>query len=574
MEPLGNGDPRRIGRFRLVGLLGTGGMGRVFLGRSPDGTAVAVKVVHPHLLAGDQGEFRARFAREVRAARQVDPAFTARVVAADVDAQVPWLATEFVAGLTLSEAVERFGPLPEESLLVLGSGLFAALAGIHASGLVHRDIKPSNIMLGVDGPKVIDFGIARPAEATGLTRTGQTVGTWGFMSPEQFERSDVGPESDVFSAGAVLAYAGTGRLPFPGDTLPVLFANLTTRAPELDGLYPALAPMVEAALAKTPATRPTAAAARKLIPAPPTHVGADRGWLPPAVTHAILRAASTVLSTPAPSDAAATRGAADGSSLVRETRRPEDGNRHAVPQPSSPSESIGNSISPPAAPTPRDDVPPEPSDPAVPFSVAWTGDEPLSGYADSSTRDFLQRLSGTVAAVTPPGILVPLLLHRIETGTGQEDGWMAWFVLSTVFGLFAIGTLLWLTLVTYLQRKPKGWSLRIGPHGIATTDVNGEREYPWSHVQATTIEEIQASTRYLNGRLSPYAYSGLHAQFTVDNARSAPSAPAGWPPWAPGRITTRKAGIVPICVLGPMPDHQRTELNEALARYGALPSRR
>ncbi|WP_126642730.1 serine/threonine-protein kinase [Embleya hyalina] len=281
MEPLGSGDPRRVGRFRLAGLLGAGGMGRVFFGRAPDGVAVAVKVVHPHLLNSGQDEFRARFVREVRTARAVDAAFTARVVAADADADVPWLATEFVPGIPLGAAVERFGPLPRESLLVLASGMFAALGGIHAAGLVHRDIKPSNVMLDVDGPKVIDFGIARPAGATALTRTGQTVGTWQFMSPEQFERSDVGPESDVFSAAATLAYAATGRPPFPGGTPQVLFANLTARAPDLTGLPAALAPLVGAALAKDPRARPTAAAARTMVPAPATRIGADHGWLPP-----------------------------------------------------------------------------------------------------------------------------------------------------------------------------------------------------------------------------------------------------------------------------------------------------
>ncbi|MFE2873452.1 protein kinase [Embleya sp. NPDC059259] len=245
-------------------------------------------MVHPHLLVGDQREFRRRFVREVAAARKVGSAFTAAVVAADPHAQVPWLATEFVPGIPLSAAVERFGPLPETSLRELAAGLFTALAGIHAAGLVHRDVKPSNIVLGVDGPRVVDFGIALPAGATGLTGTGHTVGTLGFMSPEQFERSDVGPESDVFSAAAVLAWAATGRSPFPvprspfpGDTLPVLFANLTTRAPDLNGLPAPLAPLIEAALSKSPATRPTARDARTMVPAPPTHVGPDHGWLPP-----------------------------------------------------------------------------------------------------------------------------------------------------------------------------------------------------------------------------------------------------------------------------------------------------
>ncbi|MDI2129081.1 serine/threonine-protein kinase [Yinghuangia seranimata] len=286
-------------RFRLVGVLGSGGMGRVFLGRAPDGAAVAVKVVHPHLMVRGRNEFQDRFVREVRSAQAVDGAFTAAVVAADPHADVPWLATEFVPGIPLGDAVARFGPLPEESLCALARGLFSALAAIHAAGLVHRDIKPSNIMLAVDGPKVIDFGIARLADATGLTQTGHTVGTLGFMAPEQFEHSDVPPASDVFSAGAVLAYAATGRAPFPGDSVPVLLRNLTTQPPDLDGVPHTFLPLLEAALAKDPAERPSASTARAVVPVPPTQVGPDTGWLPPAVTTAILRAAADVLRAPA-----------------------------------------------------------------------------------------------------------------------------------------------------------------------------------------------------------------------------------------------------------------------------------
>ncbi|MFJ1868782.1 serine/threonine-protein kinase [Streptomyces sp. NPDC088097] len=302
MEALGSNDPRQVGQFRLVGVLGSGGMGRVFLGRGPDGAAVAVKIVHPNLLNDGQADFRRRFVREVDAARGVGSPFTAAVVDADPDAEVPWLATEYVPGIPLSEAVTRFGPLPEASLLKLAGDLMSALADIHAAGLVHRDVKPSNIMMGVDGPRLIDFGIARLTGSTGLTRTGQTVGTLGFMSPEQFERADVGPESDVFSAGAVLAYAATGRPPFPGDSLPVLFASLMTYAPDLDGAPPALRLLLDACLATDPAARPTAAAARTLPPPPPTHIGADTGWLPPAVTNAVLRSTADALRTPAAPD--------------------------------------------------------------------------------------------------------------------------------------------------------------------------------------------------------------------------------------------------------------------------------
>ncbi|MGW1990352.1 serine/threonine-protein kinase [Embleya sp. NPDC001921] len=256
MEPLRAGDPRWLGRFRLLGRLGSGGMGRVFLGREPGGAVVAVKLVHPDLLEQGGPEFRRRFEREVRAARSVPAEFTATLVDADPGAEVPWLATRFVVGIPLDEAVARFGPPPENSLRELAAGLFAALAGFHTAELVHRDMKPANVMLAVDGPKVIDFGIALPSGATDLTRTGHTVGTLGFMSPEQFERSDVGPESDVFSCAAVLAYAATGRPPFPGDTLPVLFANLTLREPDLDDARPRSPPRSEPHSPRTPPAAP------------------------------------------------------------------------------------------------------------------------------------------------------------------------------------------------------------------------------------------------------------------------------------------------------------------------------
>ncbi|MEU0939055.1 protein kinase [Embleya sp. NPDC005971] len=256
-------------------------------------------MVHPHLLVGDQREFRRRFVREVAAARKVGSAFTAAVVAADPHAQVPWLATEFVPGIPLSAAVERFGPLPETSLRELAAGLFTALAGIHAAGLVHRDVKPSNIVLGVDGPRVVDFGIALPAGATGLTGTGHTVGTLGFMSPEQFERSDVGPESDVFSAAAVLAWAATGRSPFP---VPRRHPARAVREP--DHARP------RSERTPRPARAPDRGGPLQEPRDTPHRPGRPHHGPRPAhprrpgprmvATHAILLAASAVLRTPAP----------------------------------------------------------------------------------------------------------------------------------------------------------------------------------------------------------------------------------------------------------------------------------
>ncbi len=205
------GDPVQAGPYRLAGRLGSGGIGHVFLGLSAGGRPVAVKVIRPEL-AGEPG-FRARFAREVAAARQVNGLFTAAVVDADVTGPVPWLATAYVPGPSLADVVETRGPLPVDSVLALAAGLAEGLVAIHAVGVVHRDLKPSNVLLAVDGPRVIDFGISRAAEASALTQSGMVMGSPGFMSPEQAEGVPVGPASDVFSLGAVLAFAATAEGP-------------------------------------------------------------------------------------------------------------------------------------------------------------------------------------------------------------------------------------------------------------------------------------------------------------------------------------------------------------------------
>ncbi|MEU4967013.1 serine/threonine-protein kinase [Streptomyces smyrnaeus] len=257
MEPLAAGDPARVNDFILRGRLGTGGMGQVFLGRSLGGRTVAVKLVHPHLAR--QAEFRSRFRREVAAARAVSGAFTAPVVAAGTEDDPPWIATVYVPGPSLAEAVAATGGLPQDSVWPLAAGLAEALQAIHAEGLLHRDLKPSNVLLTVDGPRVIDFGIARAMDSTVLTEPGKTIGTPGFMSPEQAEGGQVEQPSDIFALGAVLAFAATGVRPFgEGEPLAVLL-RVVTGAPQLDGLTDPLRALVAACLAKKPADRPTTA---------------------------------------------------------------------------------------------------------------------------------------------------------------------------------------------------------------------------------------------------------------------------------------------------------------------------
>ncbi|MEU1820057.1 protein kinase [Streptomyces roseifaciens] len=295
MEPLLPEDPQVIGAYRLLGRLGAGGMGRVYLGRSAGGRTVAVKAVHPHFALDEQ--FRARFRREVEAARSVGGAWTAPVLDADPDAAVPWVATGYVAGPSLTEAVLAGGPQPGRTVRALGAGLAEALAAVHALGLVHRDVKPSNVLLTLDGPRLIDFGIARATDGTAsLTATGVSVGSPGYMAPEQILGHGVTGAADVFSLGAVLAYAATGEPPFGGDGAAVLLYKVVHETPVLGpGLTGDLRSLAGECLAKDPAARPAPEeVARRLAPeGAGALVGA--GWLPGPVVERVSRRAVELL---------------------------------------------------------------------------------------------------------------------------------------------------------------------------------------------------------------------------------------------------------------------------------------
>jgi serine/threonine protein kinase len=255
MDALRAGDPRQVGVYRLVGRLGDGGMGQVFLGVSPGGRPVAVKVIRPELAADP--EFLHRFAREVDAARRVGGFHTAPVVDADPYADRPWMVTAYIAGPSLQAVVSGGGPLAPADVSRLGAALTEGLAAIHRSGLVHRDLKPANIIMADDGPRIIDFGIAQSVGATSLTTPGTVIGTYSFMSPEQIRADRVTPESDVFSLGGVLAYAGTGRAPFAASNGAAIMYRVLNEQPDLGDL-PAglLRDTLAACLAKDPERRP------------------------------------------------------------------------------------------------------------------------------------------------------------------------------------------------------------------------------------------------------------------------------------------------------------------------------
>ncbi|WP_434744240.1 bifunctional serine/threonine-protein kinase/ABC transporter substrate-binding protein [Streptomyces sp. A-14] len=310
MDDLRPTDPARIGGHRLLGRLGAGGMGVVYLGRTDAGALAAIKVILPEH-AGDE-DFRARFRREAEAARRVDSPWAVSVTGADTEAERPWLATEFVPGPTLSDIVARRGPLPVRSVTVLGRLLARALAAVHGAGLVHRDVKPGNVLLTASGPRLIDFGIARTADATALTATGLIVGTPGFLPPEVVSGGakgageppggavePTGAAGDVFSLGCLLAYASTGRTPFGNGAVDAVLYRTVHDAPDLDGVEdPGLRALLERCLAKDPGERPAAADLDTLI-AEDMPAGATADWLPEDVVRIIADRAAVLLALPA-----------------------------------------------------------------------------------------------------------------------------------------------------------------------------------------------------------------------------------------------------------------------------------
>jgi hypothetical protein len=255
MEPLTAEDPRQVSVYHLQARLGAGGMGRVYLGSSPGGRAVAVKVVHPEL-ARDP-EFMERFRREVEAASSVSGVYTAPVVGAGPDDSPPWLATAYVPGPSLADLVRGAGPLPEDAVWRLAGGLTEALQAIHGRGLVHRDLKPGNILIAADGPRVIDFGISRALHEAAITGTRTTMGTPAYMSPEQAGGGEISPASDVFALGSVLAFAATGTAPFDGGAPLSVIYRIVHAEPDLSTLSAGLGRLIGGCLVKDPASRPS-----------------------------------------------------------------------------------------------------------------------------------------------------------------------------------------------------------------------------------------------------------------------------------------------------------------------------
>ncbi|MFI9151071.1 serine/threonine-protein kinase [Streptomyces sp. NPDC053367] len=359
MEKLGAGDPPRIGAYRLLARLGAGGMGHVYLARSDRGRTVAVKLVRRELAA--QEEFRERFRQEVRAAQRVGGHWTAPVLDADTEADVPWVATGYVAGPSLQQVVGHdHGALPERSVRILAAGLAHALKDIHAAGIVHRDLKPSNVLVTIDGPRVIDFGIARAletvtgaADAGGLTRTGALIGSPGFMAPEQVRGDRITPACDVFCLGSVLAYAATGTLPF-GDAdsgVHALMFRIAQEEPDLGGVPEGIADLVRDCLRKDPGARPTLDGILERTGAEDTVMGGRSRdpWLPGALVAQLGRHAVGLLEVEDP------EGTETGSSPEHAPAADAAPAPAGYPPPGAPVNHLPTVAAPPA---PRPELPP------------------------------------------------------------------------------------------------------------------------------------------------------------------------------------------------------------------------
>ncbi|MFF3595309.1 serine/threonine-protein kinase [Kitasatospora indigofera] len=315
-QPLSADDPREVGGYRVFARLGAGGMGRVYLSYTRGGRPVAIKVVRPEL--AEDPEFRHRFAREVASARRIHGLYTAQVVDSGVDAAQPWLATAYVAGPSLHQVVDRFGALPERTVLLIVAGIAEALQAIHATGVVHRDLKPANVLIAADGPRVIDFGIARAADSSALTSTGLRIGSPGFMAPEQVLGEAAGPATDVFALGALAVYVSTGTPPFGGGPESAAMYRAVHEDPDFARVPAGLRPLLRQCLAKDPGQRPGTLQiieAARSHPAVGGHLRFADDWLPQPVSSEIRRRADLPTAPAGPSAAGVADGPATGETV-------------------------------------------------------------------------------------------------------------------------------------------------------------------------------------------------------------------------------------------------------------------
>ncbi|MDI2128264.1 ABC transporter substrate-binding protein [Yinghuangia seranimata] len=486
IQELRAGDPREVGGYRTVARLGAGGMGEVFLGRSASGRLVAVKTVRAELSGDD--DFRVRFRREVDASRRVSAFHTAAVVAADADATPAWMVTEYIPGPSLEEAVRAHGAFPVHALRVLGAGLAEALEAIHACGLIHRDLKPSNILLAEDGPRVIDFGIARALEGSTVTRTGFMVGSVGFLSPEQLLADRITPAADVFALGAVLC-AAAGLAPFGSGSAQAMLFRVVHQQPELAGLPDELRDIVASCLAKDPAERP-----RPMDLVHALSEGPAGDWLPPAVLASIaerrsqaqeLARATAVGASPDRTEPDLTEPDLTGPGLTGPGLTPP-GTTTAADSPASTS-SWRNRVSgfPDAVPAP---VPPPPPSTTPP---PWPHD--ASGYPDAVP---VPPPPSSVPHSLPPLHLypppAPPARRRLDRLPGGSRVWVPLIVVTALGVLAGLGTL-----TALLVNKDKGGQAEnsSGPNTPALPPQRGGTVTVSINADSTSLDPAGVSYR-------------------------------------------------------------------------------
>ncbi|MGW0773952.1 serine/threonine-protein kinase [Streptomyces sp. NPDC002835] len=416
-KPLGEDDPKHVAGYKIAARLGAGGMGKVYLSYTPGGRAVAIKVIRPDF--AQDAEFRRRFAQEVQAAQRVQGLFTAPVIDADAEAEQPWLATAYVPGPSLSDAVAQHGKLPVETVLLLVAGIAEALQIIHGAGIVHRDLKPANVLLAADGPRVIDFGIARAADATSLTSSGVTIGTPSFMAPEQAAGSHVTPATDIFALGQIAAYAATGRAAFGEGTSHGVLYRIVHEEPDLTELPAQLRELVTRCMVKEPENRPSVAEILSICQAAngETVLRRPEEWLPSVVAAEITtrKAAPAPPATPAAGQPPV---AAPAAAAAAPTHAPT---AHAAPQ--TPPPGFGPAPQThhqppaqpqqPAAPQPpaHHQQPPAQQSPVQPTYGYPQAGQPAPGYGYPQTGPYPQQHTGpqpyTTVASPAPGATPP-----------------------------------------------------------------------------------------------------------------------------------------------------------------------
>lgn len=441
-KPLGEDDPKHVAGYKIAARLGAGGMGKVYLSYTPGGRAVAIKVIRPDF--AQDAEFRRRFAQEVQAAQRVQGLFTAPVIDADAEAEQPWLATAYVPGPSLSDAVAQHGKLPVETVLLLVAGIAEALQIIHGAGIVHRDLKPANVLLAADGPRVIDFGIARAADATSLTSSGVTIGTPSFMAPEQAAGSQVTPATDIFALGQIAAYAATGRAAFGEGTSHGVLYRIVHEEPDLTELPEQLRELVTRCMVKEPENRPSVAEILSICQAAngETVLRRPEEWLPSVVAAEITtrKAAPAPPATPAAGQPPV---ASPAAAAAAPTHAPT---AHAAPQ--TPPPGFG------PAPQTHHQPPAQPQQPAAPQPPAHhqqppvqptygypQAAQPAPGYGYPQTGPYPQQHTGpqpytTVASpasgATPPkkkkkfrNLAIAVLVTLVVGGAAGAGAYMA-----------------------------------------------------------------------------------------------------------------------------------------------------